>query len=178
VGDMTDLQAFLYRTVTTNTAVETMIDDGKLATPAVRASSAATGRSALDDFSMDDRLAARRMGAVYELLYCLENSMRELVETTLREALGADDWWEKGVPGPIRRSAENRRRDDGRARWHSPRGESLMYYVDFPQYGEIMIERWADFEAILGGQRLGNELFHGAESNTPGPGTHGPAYDG
>jgi hypothetical protein len=157
---VTELQAFMYRTVTTNTAVERLIDDGRLVEPPVRADAAVDVPSALDDFSVEARLAAKSMGEVYELLYCLENSMRELVETTLREAIPEpDDWWAKGVPEKIRRSAESRRRDDGKARWHSPRGESLMYYVDFPQYGDIMIERWSDFEPILGDQEWVSSYF-------------------
>jgi hypothetical protein len=41
------------------------------------------------------------MGRVYELLHCFENSVRELIETTLGEALG-ERWWDDGVPEGIR----------------------------------------------------------------------------
>jgi hypothetical protein len=150
VDGTVELQAFFYRTVTTNTAVDGLIDDGKLMEPPVRANTATGFPSALDDFSMDARLAARRMGEVYELLYCLENSMRELIESTLREAFGPEKWWAEGVPDTIRKPADKRRVDDVKARWHSPRGTSMMNYVDFPQYGEIIAERWAHFEDILG----------------------------
>jgi hypothetical protein len=92
------------------------------------------------------------MGDVYELLYCLENSIRELIESTLREALGADKWWDGGIDSNIRRAAEKRRDDDAKARWHGPRGDSLLAYVDFPQYADIIIAQWAHFEALLGDQ--------------------------
>jgi len=90
------------------------------------------------------------MGEVYELLYCLENSIRELIETTLRDALGPEDWWQDGVPDAIRKSAEKREKDDASAPWHGPRGESLLNYVDFPQYGDIILKRWESFEDLLG----------------------------
>jgi len=90
------------------------------------------------------------MGEVYELLYCLENSVRELVEGVLKEAYGFDKWWTEGVPEAIRKPAEKRKEDDLKARWHGPRGESPINYVDFPQYAEIMVERWAHFEQLLG----------------------------
>ncbi len=92
------------------------------------------------------------MGDVYELLYCLENSIRELIESTLREALGADQWWDGGVEESIRKSAEKRRDDDAKARWHGPRGDSLLSYVDFPQYADIILKQWEHFEALLGDQ--------------------------
>ncbi len=91
------------------------------------------------------------MGRVYELLYCLENSIRELIETTLKEDLG-QDWWVNGVGPSIRKGAEKRADDDKRARWHGPRGDSLLVYVDFPQYGDIILSQWSLFEPVLGDQ--------------------------
>ncbi len=90
------------------------------------------------------------MGRVYQLLYCLENSIRELVETTLIEAKGVEEWWTGGVPDSIRKSAEKRQAEDQKNRWHGPRGSSTLAYVDFPQYGTIIIENWEHFEALLG----------------------------
>ena len=90
------------------------------------------------------------MGDVYQLLYCLENSIRELIESTLRESLGAENWWKDGVSEQIRKSAEKRRDDDAKARWHGPRGTSLLAYVDFPQYADIILASWENFEPLLG----------------------------
>jgi hypothetical protein len=90
------------------------------------------------------------MGEVYELLYCLENSLRELIEGTLREALGPEDWWTQGVPEGIPRQAEKRKQEDVKTRWHVLRGDSLINYVDFPQYGDIISEKWEHFEDLIG----------------------------
>jgi hypothetical protein len=147
MSSTTDLQAFLYRVVTTNATVDRLVEEGALHEPS---GTAANAGGALGYFSLEERQAARRMGRVYELLYCFENSVRELVETTLKELLGPEQWWQDGVPDDIRRKAESRRRDDDRARWHGPRGESLLNFVDFPELGAIIIERWADFEDLLG----------------------------
>src|SRR4051812_39473305 len=119
-GPPKDLQAFLYRVVTTNDRIVRMIDEGLLRELPSHSGDGAAERTAIDDFGLEVRVRAKRMGAVYELLYCLENSMRELVESTLRETLGAEKWWTQGVPDPIRKSAESRARDDERARWHGP----------------------------------------------------------
>jgi hypothetical protein len=142
-----ELQAFLYRVVTTNGAVEKLVDDGDLREPPGRA--AEGGGGALEFFSLDERRAARRMGRVYELLHCFENSVRELIETTLRDAL-ADRWWDDGVPSNIRGRADSRRRQDEAARWHGPRGQSPLNFVDFQELGTIMTERWSDFEDLIG----------------------------
>lgn len=103
----------------------------------------------IDSFSREAREQAAAMGRVYELLYCLENSIRELIETTLTEDLG-QEWWVKGVNPSIRKGAEKRSEDDARARWHGPRGNSLLVYVDFPQYRDIILSQWSLFEPVLG----------------------------
>lgn len=125
------LQAYLYRALNVNRGLdiaETLTDNKKASTIA--------------SFSETARAQARFMGDVYELLYCLENSIRELVESTLRELLGADKWWTDGVSQQIRKAAEKRRDDDAKARWHGPRGASLLAYVDFPQYADIILGKW------------------------------------
>src|SRR4051794_20516882 len=118
----TDLQAFLYRAVTTNRRAEQLVDDGLILDFGSRVGTVAL-RPGLEDFSFEAQLQARRMGDVYELLYCLENSLRELVEQTLREVLGPENWWTEGVPEKIRKAAESRKQDEVKARWHGPRGE-------------------------------------------------------
>lgn len=132
--------------------IENLIDSGKLVEPPIRATPASTGRSPIDEFSLDARLQAKRMGSVYELLYCLENSMRELIESTLRDRMGPEEWWTDGIPERIRKSADKRREDDKRSRWHGPRGASLLAYTDFPQLADIIVDRWPDFEDLLGDQ--------------------------
>lgn len=142
------MQAFLYRVVTTNTTLERLTQEGVIREPVGTAvDTPATG--ALDFFSADERRIARRMGRIYELLYCFENSVRELIETTLRDTL-AEKWWDGGVPEDIRKKADNRRRQDEKARWHGPRGQSPLNFVDFPELGTIITERWTDFEDLIG----------------------------
>lgn len=133
------MQAFLFRSLRANRVFGT--EDQQVT---------ADELSAIASFAESARAQARFMGDVYELLYCLENSIRELIESTLREALGVDKWWNDGVDQVIRKSAEKRRDDDAKARWHGPRGDSLLSYVDFPQYADIILAQWTHFEALLG----------------------------
>jgi hypothetical protein len=157
VTEQEELQAFLYRVTTANTALRSLVDEGTLREPPGEAAESSTG--ALEFFGLDERRAARRMGRVYELLCCFENSVRELIETTLKEALGPEAWLEQGVPESIRKEAESRRHDDEKARWHGPRGESLLNFVDFPELSDIIIERWDDFDDLLGDKNWVERYF-------------------
>jgi hypothetical protein len=148
VPDSLHLEAFLFRALNTNALVHAFEQDGPLVAPLRPLSE--TDSPALANFSPVAQIQANRMGEVYKLLYCLENSVRELVESTLREAYGADEWWTLGVPEKIRKSADSRKKDDLKARWHGPRGESPLNYVDFPQYADIIVEQWTLFEDLLG----------------------------
>lgn len=134
-----EIEAFMFRALRLNRALDVEDQISVQDQPKVIA-----------NFSESAQAQARFMGEVYELLYCLENSIRELIESTLREALGSARWWEEGVGGNIRKSAEKRRDDDAKSRWHGPRGNSLLSYVDFPQYADIILAQWQHFEALLG----------------------------
>lgn len=90
------------------------------------------------------------MGGVYELLFCFENSVRELVETRLKEAFGVDRWWLDGVPDSVRAKAEKLENRERKTPWHGPRGGTRLAYVDFPELGQIITKRWEHFEDLLG----------------------------
>lgn len=153
-----ELEAFLYRVVTTNAAVNRLVDEGTVGQASVTREGTDSG-TVLDFFTDDQRRAARRMGRVYELLYCFENSVRELIETTLKEELGPERWWTEGVPEAVRKKADSRRRDDDRARWHGPRGKSPLNFVDFPELAEIITDRWSEFEDLLGDKSWVDNYF-------------------
>ena len=135
-----ELQAFLFRSMAINRFV------GTEPSPDTRTPSVET----ISRFSLEAQAQAASMGKVYELLYCLENSIRELIESTLKEEFGPTRWWEEGLDASVRKGAEKRAADDAKARWHGPRGESLLSYVDFPQYGDIIEAQWTLFEPLLG----------------------------
>ncbi|MGH3118798.1 MAG: Swt1 family HEPN domain-containing protein, partial [Gaiellales bacterium] len=144
-------EAFLYRALTINAQLRQLVDDGVLLDRPPESSQADSDRrSAVEDFAPAARQQARRMGEVYELLHCLENSVRELIERTLREAYGPEKWWTEGVPEEFRESAEKRQKEDLKTRWHGRRGDSLLNYVDFPQYGDVIDQRWEHFEELIG----------------------------
>ena len=147
--DSLALQAFLFRAIAINSDVDRLEEDGVLLR-VEHGGAPDLALLSLADFSLEARIRASRMGDVYQLLYCLENSIRELIETTLREAFGIEEWWSTGVNNSIRQKSEKRKAEDLKARWHSSRGESLINYVDFPEYGQIITEQWDHFADLLG----------------------------
>ncbi len=151
-----NLQAFLFRAATANARVADMIEEGLLMDPPPIGTR--LGSTVLDEFDMDARIKAKRMGRIYELLFCLENSMRELIERTLKESESLTDWID-GIEADILKSARKREEQDQEARWHGPRGESIFNYLDFPDLGEIILDRWEDFQDLLGDRRWVERYF-------------------
>lgn len=59
------------------------------------------------------RREAATMARHYEIFYCLETSIRQLIADRLKEEIGTD-WWAQSVPEHVRKNAEeNRRREIG-----------------------------------------------------------------
>lgn len=152
-----ELQAFLFRAATGNVAVEELVERGELLGPERPADP--TRSTPLDDFSFAIRVEAGRMARVYELLFCFENSVRELIESRLKEAFGIDGWWAEGVPEDLRTKASKLEQREKRTPWHGPRGGTLLAYVDFPDLGRIITEGWQHFEDLLGQAEWVKNLF-------------------
>lgn len=105
----------------------------------------------LDDFSLQIRNQAVRMAEVYTFFFCFENSARELVESRLLEGLG-QSWWEKGVPQATKKRVLDRRDRENANRWHQARGGSDIYYADFGDLCNIIVNNWPLFEDLFPSQ--------------------------
>lgn len=151
------VQAFLFRAATTNGRVDEMVEHGELLEPT--APTAVAVPTPIDDFSFAIRLEARRMAAVYQLLFCFENSVRELIEDRLKEAYTVETWWTEGVPEHIRKNAEKLKAKEKQTPWHGPRGGTMLAFVDFPILANIVIEAWEHFEDLLGKPEWVTNLF-------------------
>ena len=108
-------------------------------------------RLPLDLLDEDLLSHARRMATVYVAIAAFENSVREFVAKRLLEQVGAD-WWEKSVSEKIRTKAESRREEEGKIRWHSPRGDEPINYTEFGDLASIIGQNWGHFENHLQSQ--------------------------
>ena len=94
-------------------------------------------------FSERIRVEASRMSANYEIFYCLENSIREIIVQRLEERYG-DDWWDAAVPETVRKNAEGNRKKE-RSSGVTPRSTDLIDFTNFGELGEIIKANWEIF---------------------------------
>jgi hypothetical protein len=109
-----------------------------------------------------------------EAITTVENVLRDLIETTLRQRDGAE-WWERTGLTPERRTEIEKRRDEEtRRRTGGVVEQRLLYYSDFTDLIPILKKNWGDFSNCLGDwktisvylDRLGdfrNPEMHGRE---------------
>lgn len=114
-------------------------------------SGAAANRKAMEyeQFEADLRSEAARMSEFYEVFYCLENSIRQLVADLLSEMEGVD-WWKSARVDEkrIREAAEARRKkeiDSG----IPPRSDHLIDYTTFGELSQLITDNWDIFGTIF-----------------------------
>jgi hypothetical protein len=113
------------------------------------------------DFSPRLVSDATRMASVYVLIFCLENSARELIADRLRERKGAA-WWDC-VPGKIRESVEGLRSRESANRYHTERSSELLGYTFFGNLAQIIIANWQDFSDLFPNQPWITSRFNDLE---------------
>ncbi|MFA5778797.1 MAG: Swt1 family HEPN domain-containing protein [Elusimicrobiota bacterium] len=94
-------------------------------------------------FDQSLRTEAKEMRKHYELFYCLEKSIRELIAETLESAHG-ENWWESTVPKPVKENVRvniKKELDSG----ITERSDDEIDYTNFGELGEIVRSNWKDF---------------------------------
>jgi hypothetical protein len=87
-------------------------------------------------FSEAVRKEAATMARHYEIFYCLERTIRQLISEKFTSEIGAN-WWATAVPENIRRSVEQnikREQDSG----VTARSTENLDYTTFGELGEIV----------------------------------------
>lgn len=105
----------------------------------------------LSPFGVSSRNEALQMARIYALLYCFENSIRDLIKERLLEKDGSD-WWTKGVPEKIRKYAEDRQKSAKDESWLEGQKNDPLGFVDFGHLTSIVIERWSEFSDLIPSQ--------------------------
>ncbi len=103
------------------------------------------------------RLEAAGMGEHYELFYCLETSIRKLVAETLEGAHG-ETWWDTCVPLAIKTNVQSniqREIDSG----VTPRSEEEIDFTTFGELGEIVKNKWENFDTIFTSQKAFSRIM-------------------
>ena len=102
-------------------------------------------------FEQSVRKEAAAMAKHYELFYCLEKSIRTLVQDKLK-AEASVNWWEKSVPDDIKENVQKntqREIDSG----FTLRSTEEIDYTTFGELGEIVRTNWDVFSDTFNSQK-------------------------
>jgi hypothetical protein len=92
------------------------------------------------------------MSEHYEVIYCLEKSIRKLITETLHEATGPD-WWNSGkVPEGVHKAVADRLKTEIESGM-TQRSEQLIDYTTFGELSVIITANWDLFKTVLTDQR-------------------------
>lgn len=108
-------------------------------------------------FDQDLRQEAHNMSKHYELFYCLESSIRHLVNETLTTTHGMN-WWNTRVPEPIKNNVSaniTREIDSG----FTLRSENEIDYTTFGELGEIVKGNWDSFDTLFSSQKAFTKIM-------------------
>ncbi|KIC56945.1 Swt1 family HEPN domain-containing protein [Microbacterium hominis] len=111
----------------------------------------ATQESYYLQFSASLRAEAVEMARYYQIFYCLENEIRDMIESQLEEAHG-EQWWDEHCPESVRTAVENnkkREQDNG----VTLRSSHPIDYTTFGELGEILKVNWDIFGATFNSKR-------------------------
>lgn len=107
--------------------------------------------NALAPFPLGMRLESLTMSHVYTLLYCFENSVRDLVKERLHEKHGVD-WWVRGVPEKVRKFAEGRQSSAVEESWLEGEKSELLGFLEFGHLADTVMGQWDLFDDLIPSQ--------------------------
>jgi len=104
-------------------------------------------------FSANIRATASQMSRHYELFYCLERSIRELVAQALEESENSTEWWQAPrIPQQIVQDVSTRIQrevDTGFSR----RSDAELDYTTFGELAQIITSNWDIFGSIFSSKK-------------------------
>jgi hypothetical protein len=98
-------------------------------------------------FELEIRNEAKMMSRHYEIFYCLEKSIRDLITTSLETAAG-EDWWEEKAPQVVKEEVKKRIQKDIDS-GVTLRSEEKLDFTTFGELGEIIKLNWAIFGSFF-----------------------------
>lgn len=90
---------------------------------------------------------ADRMAIYYKIFYMLENHIRIIIESLLKEEFGPD-WWDKSAPDAVKINANTNKKRELEAGF-SLRSTEMLSYTNFGELGDIVREHWTVFGQIF-----------------------------
>jgi len=103
-------------------------------------------------FEQAVRTEAAAASEHYEVIYCLEQSIRKLIAETLEDTAGAD-WWNSGKVPPDVQQEVNKRLRTEKESGMTQRSTELIDYTTFGELSVIISANWDLFKTVLTDQR-------------------------
>ncbi len=96
---------------------------------------------------------AYKMGQVYVVIHCLENSVRNLIRKVLKDSLG-EQWWDKAASDSMKRKLSERKTHEGKNKWLTSRGTDELNYIDWGDLVTIIRKFPKEFETFIGSTKF------------------------
>ncbi len=91
------------------------------------------------------------MATVYAAFYCIENSVRELIDDRLTERHGAS-WWSTHASPRIKKDADKLKAEEEKNKYHVPRASAMIGYTTFGNLAQLILNNWQDFSDLFPNQ--------------------------
>lgn len=102
------------------------------------------------------------MAGLYALLYCFENSVRDLVAQRLNDEVG-ENWWTEKVAPNIQKSAQAVNDKAVGNAWLDGAKGRMIDFTTFGQLVKIIIDNWTHFEYLIPSQAWLNQKMNEME---------------
>lgn len=100
-------------------------------------------------FDSDIRSDAATMSKHYEAIYCLENSIRTLISSTLSTSDESIDWWKAEMIPPAIIAEVNNRIEKELGEGISRRSTDPLAYTTFGELSSIILFKWDTFGGMF-----------------------------
>jgi hypothetical protein len=132
-----ELQGYLFRSLMFEAEAESFRTAGLRVGADLRATERNLLDEALAPFSIDLRNEALRMMRTYALLYCFENSVRQLITERLQERHGTA-WWESKVTSKVKDFAKSRQEAAEKESWLAGEKKEIIGFIEFGHLADII----------------------------------------
>lgn len=153
---------WLYRAISFETDAEHFRSAGIRIGADASPSSAVAWDALLAPFSVKARSGAIRMARLYALLFCFENSIRDLVAERLSE-VGGENWWEERVSPTIKKYAQGIYDKAIASAWLDGAKGRMIDFTTFGQLVKIIIDNWSEFDYLIPSQSWLNQKLNEVE---------------